>query len=228
MAETAGHWYYTALRVSNYFMLCKNWTVEVITINWRKAQSSWLPYQVGRRIGCEPETCLMHVFSLSTQTLLKGTTSTYARCRGKGMIPATVAHISIYTSLLDAVKIIVLSGWKSMETACYLLDPRASVLFLVFLDCFSGSSTASWGGLFPDFPIPGAHKTGKTRGGAEWMRYWKWLCFPISHCFSISLAHAHVIKHVMCNLQPELNSWYFDKCKFSPDSCFELKYTILS
>lgn len=42
-----------------------------------------------------------------------------------------------------------------------------------------------------------------------------------SHGFSISL----LCKHAMCNLQPELRTWYFDKYKFSPGSCFELKYT---
>lgn len=43
-----------------------------------------------------------------------------------------------------------------------------------------------------------------------------------SYCFSISLLCKRAITYAVCNLHPELRSWYFDKCKFSPGSCFEL------
>lgn len=52
----------------------------------------------------------MHVFFLPAHVTLKGMASPCAYRGGKGTIPATVARIDIYTSLLDAVKIIILSG----------------------------------------------------------------------------------------------------------------------
>lgn len=84
-----------------------------------------------------------------------------------------------------------------METACCLLDPRASVLF----PGISGlrSSPASSGGLFQDFLFPGAHKIEEGRqeerqngcdtrsGSASYLL----VAFPF-------LSHTRMCLHVQC------------------------------
>lgn len=88
------------------------------------------------------------------------------------------------------------------------------------------SSTASSGGLFRAFAFPGARKTEEERReeGHEDSGATNSSASHLLVAFSF-LFHAHVIKHAGHNLQPELNSWHFDKTKFTPDYCFELKYT---